>query len=210
MKKVRSSLLLSTIILIVIAMFTGTYGLAAPKLIVGILHVGSISDAGYNQAHYEGIQAMKKNLPGVKVIEAEKIPEGADAERVMESMIQQGAKLIIPASFGYMDPALNVAKRHPDVYFEHPGGFKLADNFGVYWADTTAAYYLMGIAAGKTTKTNKLGVVGSVPMGFLLGNINAFHLGARSVNPKVETHVVFTGGWLDPAKEAMAANALID
>ena len=193
--------------LVVAAMATVS---AAPKLIVGILHVGSVADAGYNQAHYDGIQAMKENLPNVEVIEAENIPEGAEAERVMEGMIQKGAKLIIPASFGYMDPALNVAKKHPDVFFEHPGGYKLAPNFGVYWADTTGAFYLMGMAAGKTTKTNKLGFVCAMPIGFLLGNINAFHLGARSVNPKVETRVVFTGGWSDPAKEAMATSALID
>jgi basic membrane lipoprotein Med (substrate-binding protein (PBP1-ABC) superfamily) len=183
---------------------------AAPRLTVGILHVGSVNDAGYNQAHYDGIAVMKKNLPWVKVIEAEKIPEGAEAERVMESMIQKGAKLIIPASFGYMDPALNVAKRHPDVFFEHPGGYKLAPNFGTYWADTTGAFYLMGVAAAKTTKTNKLGFVCAMPIGFLLGNINAFEIGARSVNPKAETHVVFTGAWSDPAKEAMATNALLD
>lgn len=183
---------------------------AAPKLIIGILHVGSITDAGYNQAHHDGIVAMKKNLPYVQVIEAENIPEGAEAERVMENMIQRGAKLIIPASFGYLDPALNVAKRHPEVAFEHPGGYKVSSNLGTYWANTTEAYYLMGIAAGKTTKTNKLGFVAAMPISFLLGNINAFHLGARSVNPKVETRVVFTGGWLDPAKETMATNALID
>ena len=152
---------------------------AAPKLIVGVLHVGSVADAGYNQAHYDGIQALKENLPEVEVIEAESIPEGAEAERVMEAMIQKGAKLIIPASFGYMDPALNVAKKHPDVFFEHPGGYKLAPNFGTYWADTTGAFYLMGMAAGKTTKTNKLGFVCAMPIGFLLGNINAFQLGAR-------------------------------
>ena len=206
------SLILRVMLVMVCILFIAfiTVQAAAPKLIVGILHVGSIADAGYNQAHHEGIQVMKQNLPEVKVIEAENIPEGAEAERVMESMIQRGAKLIIPASFGYMDPALNVAKRHLDVVFEHPGGYKLAPNFGVYWADTTSAFYLMGMAAAKTTKTNKLGFVCAMPIGFLIGNINAFHLGARSVNPAVETRVVFTGAWSDPAKEAMAVNALID
>jgi basic membrane lipoprotein Med (substrate-binding protein (PBP1-ABC) superfamily) len=127
------------------------------KLKVGILHIGSIADAGYNQAHAEGIQAMKKNLPNVEVIEVENVPEAADAERVMENMIKQGARLIIPASFGYLDPALRVAKKYPDVKFEHPGGYKLAPNLGTYWASTPEAFYLMGMAAGKTTKTNKLG-----------------------------------------------------
>ena len=105
------------------------------QFVVGVLHVGAITDAGYNQAHHDGIAEMQKNLPNVKVIEAENVPESADAERVMENMIQQGAKMIFPQSFGYLDPALNVAKKHPDVIFMHPAGFKLAPNLGTYWGN---------------------------------------------------------------------------
>jgi basic membrane protein A len=180
------------------------------KLKVGIIHIGSIHDAGYNQSHSEGVQIMKNNLPNVEVIQVENVPEGADAERVMENMIKQGAKLIIPASFGYLDPALKVARKYPEVKFVHPGGYKLAPNLGTYWASTPEAFYLMGIAAGKTTKTNKAGYVVALPISFFLANINAFHLGARSVNPKFETRVVFMGTFLDAPKEAIAASALLD
>ena len=183
---------------------------AQPKLIVGILHIGSITDAGYNQAHAEGVQIMKRNLPEVEIIEVENVPEGADAERVMENMIKRGAKLIIPASFGYLEPALRVAQRYPEVKFVHPGGYKRAPNLTTYWASTPEAFYLMGMAAGKVTKTNKVGYVVALPISFFLANINAFELGARSVNPAVETRVVFTGTFLDPAKEATAAAALLD
>lgn len=185
-------------------------GAAEPKLKVGILHVGAITDAGYNQAHAEGVQVMKRNLPGVEVIEVENVPEGADAERVMENMIKQGARLVIAASFGYLEPALRVAQKYPDVKFVHPGGYKRAPNLTTYWASTPEAFYLMGIAAGKTTKSNKMGYVVALPISFFLANINAFELGARSVNPKAETRVVFTGTFLDPGKEAAAANALLD
>ena len=183
---------------------------AQPQLIVGILHIGSIADAGYNQAHAEGIQVMKRNLPEVEVIEVENVPEGADAERVMESMIKRGARLVIPASFGYLEPALRVAQRYPDVKFAHPGGYKRLPNLTTYWASTPEAFYLLGMAAGKVTKTNKVGYVVALPISFFLANVNAFELGARAVNPKVETRVVFTGTFLDPAKEATAANALLD
>jgi len=183
---------------------------AQPKLIVGILHVGSITDAGYNQAHADGIQAMKRNLPEVEVIEVENVPEGADAERVMESMIKRGARLIIPASFGYLEPALRVAQRYPEVKFAHPGGYKRVPNLTTYWASTPEGFYLLGMAAGKVTRTNKIGYVVALPISFFLANINAFELGARSVNPKAETRLVFTGTFLDPAKEATAATALLD
>lgn len=182
---------------------------APPCLIVGMVHPGSINDAGYNQAQHESLQALKKNLPCVKIIWAENVPD-ADAERVMENMVQQGARLIFPAASPFQDPALKVAEKHPDVVFMHPGGWKLAKNFGTYFGTTQFHWYLMGVAAGKMTKTNKIGFVAGMPLGFALGNINGFHLGARSVNPKVETRVVFTGSWLDRAKEAAATNALID
>lgn len=204
------------IVTLALAVITGGFSLApaaaapTPRLIVGILHVGSVTDGGYNQAHAEGIRYMKQQLPEVEVIEVENVPEGADAERVMESMVQRGAKLIIAASFGYLDPALNVARRHPEVIFQHPGGFRRVANLGTYWAATQEAFYLMGIAAGRVTKTNKAGFVVALPVSFFLANINAFHLGARSVNPSFETRVVFTGTFLDPAKEATATNAILD
>jgi basic membrane lipoprotein Med (substrate-binding protein (PBP1-ABC) superfamily) len=128
----------------------------------------------------------------------------------MEGMIQQGAKLIFATSFGHQQSAFNLAKKHPDVVFEHAGGWMQAANFGNFFGATQAAWYPMGVAAGAMTKSNTLGFVAGVPIGYLIGNINAFALGARSVNPKAEVHVVVTGSWSDKAKEAAAAGALID
>ncbi len=180
------------------------------KLVVGALHVGSIHDLGYNEAMHDGLEEMVKNVPGVKLIEAENVPESADAERVMENMIAEGAKLIFAQSFGYLQPALNVAKRHPDVVFEHAAGNQLATNLGTFWSDTTAYEYLMGVVAGKSTKTNKLGWVIGYPVPNILTSINAFELGARSVNPKATSQVIVDDAWVDPAKEAEAVNALAD
>jgi len=180
------------------------------KLVVGALHVGSIHDLGYNEAMHDGLVEMKKNIPGIKLIEAENVPESADAERVMENMIGQGAKLIFAQSFGYLQPALNVAKRHPDVVFEHAAGNQLATNLGTFWSDTTAYEYLMGVVAGKSTKTNKLGWVIGYPVPNILTSINAFELGAKSVNPKATTQVIVDNAWVEPAKEAEAVNALAD
>lgn len=182
----------------------------AEEFIVGVLHVGSMTDAGYNQAHHDGIAEMQKNLPNVKVVEVENVPESADAERVMEGMIQQGAKVIFPQSFGYLDPAINVAAKHPEVVFMHPAGFKLADNLGTYWGNNFEAMYLAGIAAGSVTKSNQLGFITAFPIPNVLASVNAFHLGAQSVNPDVKTTLVINGSWVDPAKEAAATNALAD
>jgi simple sugar transport system substrate-binding protein/basic membrane protein A len=181
-----------------------------PPIIVGAIYVGSVNDYGYNRAMKDGLEQMKQAIPGLKLIEAENVPETGDAERIMEGMIQQGAKLIFATSFGHQQSAFNLAKAHPDVYFEHAGGWMQAPNFGNFFGATQTAWYAMGVAAGKMTKTNTLGFVVGVPIGYAIGNVNAFQLGALSVNSKAQTRVVVTGGWADKAKEAAAANALID
>lgn len=181
-----------------------------PPLTVGAIYVGSVNDYGYNRAMKDGLEEMKKNIPGLVLIEAENVPETAESERIMEGMIQQGAKLIFATSFGHQQFAFNLAKTHPDVVFEHAGGWMQAPNFGNFFGATQAAWYAMGVAAGKMTKSNTLGFVVGVPIGYAIGNVNAFEMGARSVNPQAQTRVVVTGGWADKAKEAAAANALID
>lgn len=182
----------------------------AEPIIVGALHVGAVNDNGYNQAMHEGLLAMQEAIPGLELIEAENVPESADAERVMENMIQQGATIIFPQSFGYLDPALAVAARHPDVVFLHPAGFKQSENLGTFWSDTTALSYLMGIVAASESESGKLGWVIGFPIPNILTSINAFTLGAQTVNPDVAVQVVVNNAWVDPAKEAEAVNALAD
>jgi basic membrane protein A len=191
-------------------LFAALPAAAQTALKVGAIYVGSVHDYGYNEAMHGGLLAMKKAIPGVTLLEAENVPETAESTRVMQGMIQQGAKLIFATSFGHQQFAFDLAKQHPEVFFEHAGGWMQAPNFGNFFAATQAAWYPMGVAAGKMTKTNTLGFVAGVPIGFVIGNIDAFAMGARSVNPKAEVRVVVTGGWSDKAKEAAAANALID
>lgn len=180
------------------------------RLTVGAIHVGSITDAGYNQAQHDGLVYLEDNVEGIELLEAENVPEGPDVERVMENMITQGATLIFPQSFGYMEYALTVAEKHPDVTFMHPSGYLLSDNFGTYWSASDQLYYALGVAGGMMTESNKLGFVGAIPIPQIIGQVNAYHLGARSVNPDVTTTVLFTGTWVEPSKEAAAVNTLAD
>ena len=180
------------------------------QLTIGAIYVGSVNDFGYNRSFHDALLQVAKNIPGVKLLEAENVPESAEAERLMEGMVRQGAKLIFPTSFGHQDAARKVAGRHKDVFFEYAGDGAPMANFGIYFGSTQAAWYPMGVAAGKMTKSHKLGFVIGLPIGYALGNVNAFQLGARSVNPNAKTVVVVTGGWSDKAKEVGAANALLD
>lgn len=187
----------------------------ASPLTIGFIYVGSRSDYGYNQAQSEGAKEVAK-LPGVKILEEENVPETVAVQKTMESMIvQDGAKVIFPTSFGYFDPhMLKVAAKYPEVTFLHCGGMYNADkhpkNVGSYFGYIDECEYIAGIAAGKTSKTGKLGFIAAKPIPQVLRNINAFTLGARSVNPSITTTVIFTGDWFMPVKEAEAANSLVD
>jgi basic membrane protein A and related proteins len=181
-----------------------------PPLTVGVIYVGNANDYGYNRAMKDGVEEMRKNVPGLKVLEAENVPETAESGRVMSAMIAQGAKLIIATSFGHQEFAYRLALSNAEVSFVHAGGWMSRANFGNFFAATQTAWYVMGVAAGHESKAGKAGFVVGVPIGYAIGNVNAFQLGARSVNPKFETRVVVTGGWSDKVKEAAAANALID
>jgi basic membrane protein A len=188
---------------------------ADEKTVIGFIYVGSKDDYGYNQAHAKGAAAVAK-LPWVKVIEEEKVPETLEVQKTMASMIElDGASILFPTSFGYYEPhVLKVAKRYSDVTFLHAGGLyqegKHPKNAGSYFGYIDEAQYIAGIVAGGTSHTGKLGFIAAKPIPQVLRNINAFTLGARSVNPKATTQVIFTGDWSLPVKEAEAANSLID
>ena len=181
-----------------------------PCLIVGALYGGPITDAGYNQAMHESILAIGENIPCVEIIEAENVPDEAGATSTMENMIQQGAGLIIATAFNHQYPALTLSQAYPEVIFEHAGGWEMGANFANFFGEPPDTWYMMGVAAGLMTESNKLGFVAAFPLGWTLTFVNAFELGAQSVNPEAETIVAYTFGWGDAAKEADATNSLIN
>lgn len=182
---------------------------AAP-LGVGFVYVSPIGEAGWTTQQDLGRKEMEKNL-GVKVKSkiVENVQEGADAERVIRDLAQQGNKLIITTSFGYMNPTLKVAKQFPDVKFVHLTGYKTANNVATVNARFYEGRYLAGILAGKMTKTNVAGYVAAFPIPEVLQGINAFTRGMRSVNPKAEVKVIWVNSWFDPGKERDAAITLM-
>lgn len=183
---------------------------AGPCLIIGALYGGPITDAGYNQAMHEAVMAIKTKIDCVKIIEAENVPDEAGATSTMENMIKEGAKLIVATAFNHQYPALELSKKYPDVKFEHAGGWEMGDNFANFFGTPPDGWYMMGVAAGKMTKSNKLGFVAAFPLGWTNTFINAYTLGAKSVNPNVQTIVAYTFAWGDRAKEADTTNSLIN
>ncbi len=178
---------------------------------IAFAYVGPVGDAGWTYAHNEGRLAVEKEFGDkVKTSIVEKVPEGPEAERVIRDLVGQGAKLVFGTTFGYMEPMLKVAADHPDVKFEHATGYKTAVNLRTYDARTYEGAYMAGVIAGSMTKTNTLGVVGSIPIPEVIRNINSFTLGAQSVNPKIKTKVVWVNAWFDPPKETEGAQSLLN
>ena len=186
----------------------------APKpepLKIAFAYVGPVGDGGWSFAHDNGRKAIEKEF-GDKVVTSfvESVPESADAERVLRDLAGQGNKLIFGTTFGYMESIQKIAPDFKDVKFEHATGYKTADNVRTYDSRTYEGAYMAGVIAGAMTKTNTLGVVGSVPIPEVIRNINSFTLGAQSVNPKIKTKVVWVNEWFSPPKETEAATSLIN
>ena len=186
----------------------------APKaepLKIAFAYVGPTGDGGWTYAHDQARKALEKEF-GDKIVTSfvEKVPESADAERVFRDMVGQGNKLIFGTTFGYMETMVKLAPEFKDVKFEHATGYKQAENLNTYDSRTYEGAYMAGVIAGKMTKSNTLGVVGSVPIPEVIRNINSFTLGAQSVNPKIKTRVVWVNEWFNPGKETEAATALIN
>lgn len=182
----------------------------AEPMKVAFVYVSPANEEGWSSQHDIARQFVEKKFGDkIKVTWIENIPENADAERVIRDLAQQGNKMIFATSFGYMNSVLKVAKEFPNVYFEHATGYKTDKNVKNYTARFYEGRYLAGMLAAATTKTNILGYVAALPIPEVFQGINAYTLGARSVNPNVEVRVVWTSSWYDPGKEADATKSLI-
>jgi simple sugar transport system substrate-binding protein len=178
---------------------------------VGFVYVGPVGDHGWTYRHDQGRLALEQALGDkVKTSAVENVSEGADAERVIRQLAASGHQLIFTTSFGFMNPTLKVAKAFPNVKFEHATGYKRATNLSTYMARFYEGRHVAGLIAGKMTKSNVIGYIGSFPIPEVVRGINSFTLALHKVNPQAQVKVVWVNSWYDPGKEADAAKALID
>lgn len=177
---------------------------------IGFIYVGPTEDFGYNMSMDLGRIYLEENIDGIETTAFEAIPETAEVERVMERLIQSGHGIIFATSYGYLDYAISLGGKYPEVAFLHAGGLKTSDNVGTYWADSDDGMYLAGVVAGHMSEDGNLGFVGAFQIPQLFRSINAFTRGAQSVNPDATTTVVWTGGWWEPKKEADATSAFAE
>jgi basic membrane protein A len=184
---------------------------AADKLKVGFIYLGPIGDLGWTYQHELARQALVKEFGDkIETTYLENVSEGPDSERSIEQLVRAGNKLIFTTSFGYMEPTLKVAKKYPNVHFEHATGYKRAENMSTYSGRFYEGRYIQGIIAAKMSKSGVLGYIGSFPIPEVISGINATMLGAQTINPNIKVKIIWANSWFDPGKEADAAKALLD
>lgn len=182
---------------------------AGPRLKIGFIYPGPVADIGWSFQHDLGRRMLEREFgTRIETVFVERVPESPEAERVMRQLIDDGCKMIFATSFGFMNPVIKVAAEYPDVIFEHCSGYKSARNVGIYQTRFYEGAYLLGTIAGRMTRTNTLGYVAPIPIPEVIRNLDAFVLGARSVNPKVTAKVVWINSWYDPGLERDAAQTL--
>lgn len=193
----------------IVATLSGT-ALADEPFKVGFVYLGPTGDHGWTYSHDQGRKAVEAKFGDkIKATYVDNVPETADAERVVRDLATKGNKIIFTTSFGYMNATEKVARQFPKTMFMHATGYKSGKNMGIYDIRTYEGAYMLGVVAGKMSKNGKLGVVGSVAIPEVIRNINAFTIGARSINPKATTKVIWVNAWFDPGKEREAAMTLI-
>jgi len=180
------------------------------KINPAFVYFNQANDGGWTQSFDEAKPSLEKVVGG-KIIAVEKVPEdNAQVTTVVERLIQRGKNVIIGTAYGYSDAFASLAKKHPNVAFLNANGTTNGPNLGSFYGRTYESQYLCGMVAGATSRSGRLGFVAANPIGSVVWSINAYALGAQSVNPNATVSVVFTGTWNDPVKERQAASALID
>ncbi len=178
---------------------------------VGFVYLGSVGDFGWTYAHDLGRREMEENLQEkVKTTFVENVNEGGEAERVIRQLALDGNKLIFTTALSYMNQTIKVAQAFPDVFFENCSGYKRAANVGTYLGRFEEPQYLIGMIAGKMTKSNVIGFVGTYRIPKVIRGIDAFTQGLQSTNSEAKVKVVWIQGWYNPAKEREAAQALVN
>ena len=184
-----------------------------PVLTKDEIHVGAVfntssQEEGFAHALEEGFKALED--AGYQVDYAWNIAESEDCETAIESLIQQGCNVIYATSYGYGEYVANVAEKYPEVYFNHYSGSINADNLATFFPKNFQSEYLCGIVAGMRTESNEIGYLCSYAIPECVRMVDAFTLGAKSVNPDVTVNVKWTGSWFDPATEKTTATELVN
>ena len=170
---------------------------------------GRIGDQGWIFSHERSRQIIEEENDWLETTFQEEVtPE--ESERVMTSFVNQGYDLIFTTSVSFAEPTLSAAEKHPDTYFENANSFNTRQNLSRYGAAPYTGRYCIGVAAGMMTETNTLGYIAGFPIPLSFRDMNAYLLGAQSVNPDATLKVQYMNEWYDPQGARTAVTSLVD
>src|SRR6266446_4901024 len=174
------------------------------------IYVGPHNDNGWSQAHDQGRLYVQKALGSkVQTTFKENVPEGPQVTQVIDSLVNDGNKIIFATSFGFQPAMIAAAKKYPDVKFEMATGTAQSKNLAEYFGAGEDAIYLSGMAAGAATKKGVIGYVVPFATPEVLRHASAFTLGAQATHPGAKVRLIWTNSWLDLSKEKKAAQSLV-
>lgn len=209
-----------SILVVIVMLFTiGVFILSAQgaeytkdnPMKVAFVYNSTVGDFGWFYAHDKARIKTEEALEWIKTSRLENVTPGAQAERVFKELCDDGYKVIIAASVDYQSEALKVAETYKDVDFLVAAGSKYKEpNVESYFPQRCPVLYLLGQIAGQLTKSNIIGMVGSIYCPHPMQENNAWIMGARSVNPDCVERLIYVGTFYDPAAERDAALSLID
>lgn len=194
--------------LLLVFTISGCSSTESDEFKVGYIYINLPEESGWTGAHDDARLYVEETL-GIETMFIDSVPEAPESKDRMRELIDQGCNVIVATSFGYMDYVEEMAKEYPDVNFLHTGGYKTAENFGNFFGKIYNMRYISGAVAAMKSETGKIGYVAAFPYPELIRGINAFTLGAQSVNPDIEVKVTWINSWYDPAKETQAAESMI-
>ncbi len=184
---------------------------AEEPLRVAFLYEHPTNAGGWSLSHEQGRLAIEARFgERVKTLPVEGVKPGPDTVRTLTNLARERYDMIFATSFGHMNPVIKVARSFPRTTFQHASGYKTGRNVGTYQIRAMEGRYLAGMLAGHMSKTKKLGYVAAFPIPEVIRGINAFTLGARSVDPSITVQTIWINTWMDAAKEREAAELLIN
>lgn len=179
------------------------------KTVVAMIMNGPRDDHSWGESHFIAMEKVAEKL-NLEVIYKENTLEDSTCERVLEEVVEQGAKIVIANSFGFGPYVMAVAKKHPEVKFFHATGVENDQNVSNYFGRIYQMRYLSGLVAGAMTKTGEIGYVAAFDISEVNRGINAFALGVQKANPEAKVYVSWSHSWVSDSLAAEATRRLMD